>query len=264
MMNQTLQRELSSHFKKIKERRKKLDRIEKSLNLKNNSFEDFKEEIKIELVKRVKEYLDKNKFDYEKGRNSKGTRITFKDGNIKTRDYGRHGFLDFDFLNSDELDEFLPKGLIETRHIINQKLAEIDNVILEFKDKIKLKQGIDIQYIDSEELVKEKIKEIGVSFNCEEEHYHSGRSSYSNYYNYENSYKTRSERFEIELDGHTYLVDYALYSDEVFNNILFLIEKFKKHIKEIKDIKEEKKADLRDFTFNQISKLIVLGGLGDE
>lgn len=260
MMNKILQKELSAHFKKISDRKEQLDKIEKSLNLEDTSFKDFEKEIEAEITKKIKEHLDKNKFDYKKGRNRFGDRIKLNimDGCIEIREFKQHSFSHLDVLDSEKLNEFLPKGLIEARQIIVEKLKEIENVILEFKENLKLKKGIDIQYIDNNQIKKFKIKEITISFNCEEEHYSQNRHRY--YYG-NRVYKSRNEKFEIKLNDYSYMVDYSLYSDIVFNNILLLIENFVKHIQKIEKIKEKMKEELRFFVFNQINKMMILGEL---
>lgn len=261
MMNETLQKELSAHFKKIDDRKEQLDKIEKSLNLQNTSFQSFEQEIEAEVTKKIKEYLDKNNFDYEKGRNRFGDRIIFEGGYIKIREFKKQRFFNLDVLNSDKLNEFLPNGLIEARNIIVEKLKQIEEVILEFKGKTKLKKAVTIQYVGDNKIKEEKIKEIEISFNCEEEHSYSGRHNRYSYSSENHSYKTRNEKFEIKLNDYTHKVDDALYSDEVFNNILSLIEKFKKHIQEIKKKKEKMKEGLKHLVFNQINKIIILGEL---
>jgi len=262
-MNETLQKELSAHFKKISDRKEQLDKIEEALNLKDNSLKVFEEEIEAELTKRFKEYLDKKNFDYEKGRNNQGSRIIFENGNLKIRQFKSHHFYEVNVLTSDKLNEFLPSGLIEARKIINEKLNKIKGIILEFKEKKRLKKGINIQSIDNNKIKTNKIKEIEIGFNCEEEHTSSSRNRYT--YSYDTqTYKVRNEKFEIKLNGYSYDVDEALYSDEVFNNILLLIDKFKIHIKKIEDVKEEMKTDLRNFIRTQIDKMIILEALKDE
>lgn len=262
MMNETLQKELSAHFKKINDRKEHLDKFESSLKQKDTSFENLKEEIEAEVTRKIKEYLDKKNFDYENERNNSGDRIIFEDGKLKIREYKHHGFNYLNVINSDKLNEFLPNGLIKSRKIITEKIEEIKNIILEFKENIKLKKGIPIQRINGDKIEKSIIKNIEISFNCEEEHSYENRHRYS--YSYENrTYKSRSEEFKIKLNGssYSYNVDDYLYSDKFFNNILLLIEKFKKHIQEIQETKDKMKSELKSFVFNDIDKMIVLGEL---
>lgn len=261
MMNETLQKELTIHFQKINKRKKELEEIKESLNLKDSSLQDFEKEIEQEITIKVKDCLDKKKFDYEKGRNRSGDRITFKDGYLKIREFKTHGFSNLNVLGSDKLNEFLPNGLIEARQIITKKLREIEGVILEFKEKVKLRKSITIQSVGNEEIKTYKVKEIEISFNCEEEHSSFNRGRYSYSYGNTGSYKSRNQNFEIKINEHTYDVDVSLYSDEVFNAIISLIEKFKERIKKVEHIREKKRTELREFVFNQVSKMMILGEL---
>lgn len=256
MMNETLQKELGKHFKKIDENEKSLDEFKDSLGKEDSLSKEFEEEIKAEITRKIKEYLDKENFDYENGRNNSGARIIFKDGRLKIREFKHHSFYELNVLDSKELNDFLPDGLIKVREIINEKIKEIEGVILEFKGQIKLKKGIPIQIIDNRKVEKKIIKDIEISFNCEEEHSYQNRHHLS-YYG-ERTYKSRDREFKIKLNDSSYDVDDCLYSDEVFNNILILIEKFKKHIQKVKDKKDKMKKDLRDFVFNRIDSLILI------
>ena len=258
MFNKILQKELKQLFEKINERKDFINKFESSLKVEDKSLIELEEYIKSELTKRIKGYLDKEGFNFNKGRNREGSRVAFENDKLKIRGFKNHSFYDFDVIHGEELNEFLSSGLIEAREIIRNKLKEIQGVILDFKDKIKLKRGINIQYIDGEEIKKQKVKEIEISFNCEEqEYYNNSKYSYSN----RTSYTYRNEKFEISVDGYTCRTNDCLYSDEIFNTILNLIERFKDKIKKVEQIKDKKRKELKFFVDKKIDKLIVLGNL---
>lgn len=241
-MNKILQKELRKHLRIISGRKAFLQGYFKSIN-KEEKDNLFRDKIEGMLHLKVKEYLDKNNFDYEKGRNKVGSRITFENGRLKVRQFKCHGFSDINVLNSPDLNEFVPDGLKEGIFIINNKFERLNKVTLKFRSIIKLRKGIPIQFIKDNKIETDKVIELELA--------NKGRYSISS--SFEVKIDLKDSYLSDEEDGYS--------SDEVFNKVLELKNKLDRTIKNVEKAKEGLRNEIKDIVEDKIDKMIILGEL---
>jgi len=248
MMNETLQRELSAHLKKIRGREGfiknwgiKVKEKERQIGREWNN--------KDELIKKVhlkaKIYLDEKGFNYEKDRNNHQARIRWIDGFLKVREYKNHGFGIIRF-NTNVLTEFLPDGFLKAYKIFDKKCKKIEKLKINFKCVIKLREGIKVQHIErwDNTIGTERIVEI--ELNNTGETYTSGI------------------KIEISGDEHSGINENAYYHDRIFRNILKLMKKYEKNLNNVFKAQKKLQADLLCFTENQFDRIIMLEKLKEE
>lgn len=217
-MNNTLKAELTSYFKVVSERKKLIDNeLEKCKLSTKEQKEEMEKKANIKLHKIAKGYMDKAKFDFEKGRNSSEDRIQFKDGFLERRKYRCHGFYKINFVygygDNGDVIQFLPAGFNLAISEVIGLIDKINKIPTDFEKKLKTK--VKLMLIDDNEIKRGVVKEIRLDDNFE--------FSIDGFYAYGN------EKNQL------------YYNDEIFKNCLSLIEK-----KKIRHRELSKKMDKYD------------------
>jgi len=240
MMNETLQKELSKHLRKIKGRKHFIEKWEEKMKMKEDlfgrSFEGKEELIKLTHLK-AKTFLDKIGFNYEKDGNSAGDRIIWKDGFLRMRRYNHRYWNTINLDYNQNINEFLPDGFQEALNLFNKKRIKIGEIKICFKSLIKFNKGIDIQFIDKydKELLTDKVIKIELKGG------------------------------DVSVDGinHNPNED-SYYNDFIFKKILNLMKRYERNLDNLTKVRGKMINEVKGFMGSKFDKIVLVANLEEE